>query len=91
MRLSPRLIDRIVEDLFVLLERQEILEYGEDREACRELFRAAILADMHAEEALDAEVEGIIEQNREKFREVPAYQMFSRIKRQVARDRGFIL
>ena len=29
--------------------------------------------------------------NRDKFREVPAYQMTSQIRRQVARDRGIIL
>lgn len=91
MRVPGRVLDRIIEDIFVGFEKAGLVEYGEDREACMEVIRAPILADMLREEELDAEVEQVIEENREKFREVPAYQMYGRIKRQLAKERGIIL
>ncbi len=91
MRIHQRLQERIIDDLFGRLERQGLVEYGDDRDQCQELLRAVLTDDLKSDEELEEEVGRIIEDNREKFREVPAYQMTSQIRRQVARERGIIL
>lgn len=91
MKINARLQDRIVEDLFKRLERQGLVEYGDDPDRCAELLRSVLYEDLRADEELEEEITRVIEENREKFREVPAYQMTSQIRRQLARQRGVIL
>jgi hypothetical protein len=91
MRIHQKLQERILLDLFERLQRQGFVEYGEDPERCADLLRGVLQADLREEEELEEEVSRVIEANRDKFREVPAYQMTSRIRRQIARERGIIL
>ncbi len=91
MRIHQRLQERILGDLFRRLEGQGLVEYGDPPDECHELLRSILVEDLKTDEELEEEVSRIIEVNRDKFREVPAYQMTSQIRRQVARDRGIIL
>jgi len=92
MRISPRVIDKISEEIANRLEDGNHVEYtvGMKEEIIRSI-RELIFEDIKREDDLDEEVREVIEKNIDKFKDIPPHRMFSHIKRQLVRERGIII
>ena len=91
MRIPPKVIDKISDEIFKRLEADGDVEYGEAREDVFEKIKDMIFEDVKREDELDSEVREIIEKNIAKFEGIPPHRMFSHIKRQLVKERNLII
>lgn len=91
MRISPKVIEKVSDEIVNRLEAENHVEYGEGKDEVLRDIREIIFQDIMAENELDAEVRAIIENNIDKFKEIPPHRMFSSIKRQLIKERKLII
>ena len=99
MRLTEDKIRRIAERLHDELEQHELLAYKDARGVKPGTGRAArvkaiydfIVADLHREEEIDAEVERILGTYSRELKGTERDVLFRKHKEEVARKRGYIL
>ncbi len=91
MRISPKVIEKISEEIVNRLEAENHVEYGEGKNEVLQDIREIIFEDIKAESELDAEVRVIIDNNIDKFKDIPPHRMFSHIKRQLVKERKMII
>ncbi|HMO59503.1 MAG TPA: DUF507 family protein [Roseiflexaceae bacterium] len=99
MRLSEDKVRRIAERLHDELAEREMLEYREARGVRADIGRAArvkaiydfIIADLQQEEAIDAEVERILDTYSRELKGTERDVLFRKHKEEVARKRGYVL
>jgi hypothetical protein len=99
MRLSEDKVRRIAERLHDELAQRNLLEYREERGMKPGTGRAArvkviydfIINDLEREEAIDAEVEQMLNSYSRELRGTERDVLFRKHKEEIARKRGYIL
>ncbi len=93
MRLSPNKIEFLAEELLATIERHPQIHIQTNSDLVFRALADVIFDDMKREEALDAEVDEILEQYEAQIRnqELDYGALRAKIKRELARKKGIIL
>lgn len=93
MRLTKEQVDKISDLILKGLKEKDLIVFktAEDKVLAR--IKDAILADLHAEESLDREVEELLKTHSGEISsgQVDYRKMFNMIKGKLARERGIVL
>lgn len=93
MKLSREQVEKISKAVLTNLKEKKLLEFKADEERVLDKINEVVLANLRAEEALDREVEEMIESHSRGpgGQSIDRRKMFSMIKNKLARERGLIL
>ncbi|MBE9528423.1 MAG: DUF507 family protein [Proteobacteria bacterium] len=93
MRIANEIVDKIAGLVLQRLKNKELVLFKAEEVKVRARIEAAILADLRAEDALDAEVEGMLRSHSEELDSEGAdyRKLFSMIKGRLVRERELII
>jgi hypothetical protein len=93
MRVPNEIVDKIAGLVLERLKTKEVILFKAEEVKVRARIEAAILADLRAEDALDAEVEVMLQSHSEELDSEGAdyRKLFGMIKGKLVRERGLII
>ena len=93
MKLTTEQVDKITALVMKTLKEQELIVFKADEERVLSRMREAFLTDLRAEDALDREVEEILNGHTGEIdsQRIDYRRMFNMIKGKLAREREIIL
>ncbi len=93
MRIKRDQIDQITKSVLSGLKEKGLIVFKADEDKVLERMRRAVIEDMRAEEALDREVEGILNSHMGEMDRggVDYRKMFRMLKNKLAKERGIVL
>ncbi len=93
MRLSPNKIEFLAEEMLLMIERHPRIHIQTNPDLVFRAIADVIFDDMKQEEALDAEVDELLEQYEHQIRgqEMDYGALRAKMKRELAKQKGFIL
>jgi hypothetical protein len=93
MKLSREQVEKISKMILMNLKEKKLLEFKADEARVLEKINEVMLEDLRAEEALDREVEAIIDSHSGDLggQSIDRRKMFNMIKNRLAKERGLTL
>ena len=93
MRLRPEKIQQLSEKILEALEEHEAVQLNAEKENIISAIRQTLLQDLRAEEALDEEVEQVLEANKRLIqgKNIDLSAFRRKVKKQLAREQGLVL
>lgn len=92
MRLNEKEMRRLADYIYERLTQREMITLKDDEDEVRRRIFEEIEKDIRNEDALDEEVEGIIDEHISKAgEEINRRKLFKMIKSKLARERGIVL
>lgn len=93
MKLTPEQIERVVAKVLENLKTKGLVEFKSDEKTVLDKMERVFTEDLHAEDDLDREVEGMLDEHSRDVDSggVDYRKVFNMVKHKLARERGIIL
>lgn len=93
MRLKKEQIQKIADQILIQLDKQKLIVAKVDRPTLHQKIEQVLIANLQAEDNLDVEAKQLLDRYRHQ---VPAgsineHEMFQKIKKQLAKEKKFVL